>query len=182
MLNSNYRPLCGIEFPVFSNIQVYMQDFDLSDPYLPAALEGYTTPVRRLCRMLSRKVGTAWLTVDEKVVKAGTTQRRPYPHVDGRFMPESSRWGHDGPKWIHPGQPRMAVVVASSVPGCRAWRGTFDGEPTECGDLQHIASQLGEGELLPANQGYLLSPDCVHESMRFERDTPRQFLRIALPN
>jgi hypothetical protein len=49
----------------------------------------------------------------------------------------------------------------------------------EDGDLSHLV--LGEGEILPANVGYLLSPDCVHESMILGADTKRTFLRIALP-
>lgn len=69
-------------------------------------------------------------------------------------------------------------IVASSVPGCRAWRGQFDGEPKADGDLSHL--ELGEGEVLPANVGYLLSPDCVHESMIQARNVCRTFLRIAL--
>ena len=94
-------------------------------------------------------------------------------------MPEKMSWGHN---WIHAsGIRRMAVIVAASVPGCRVWNGIFDGEPTEKGDLSHISDQLGEGEVLPANVGYLLSPDCVHESMIFENTVQRTFLRIALP-
>jgi hypothetical protein len=128
------------------------------------------------------------MTVDEKVVPAGMSQRRPKPHVDGCFMPEAMSWGHDGTRWLHYCNDvgagpvaRMAVIVAASVAGCRAWRGTFDGAPKSDGDLTHIADQLHDGEVLAANAGYLLSPDCIHESMTFERDTRRTFLRIALP-
>lgn len=75
----------------------------------------------------------------------------------------------------------MAVIVAASYPGCRAWRGQFDARPAADGDLSYIHGQLGEGEVLPAGVGYLLSPDCVHESMVFDRPTQRSFLRVALP-
>jgi len=75
----------------------------------------------------------------------------------------------------------MAVIVVASAVGCRAWRGVFDGRPAPDGDLSHIADQLGNGEILPANTGYLLSPDCVHESMILENPTQRTLLRIALP-
>lgn len=76
---------------------------------------------------------------------------------------------------------RMPVIVAASVSGCRAWRGQFHGRPAADGDLSHIADQLGIGEVLPPNVGYLLSADCVHESMIFDEPTQRTFLRIALP-
>lgn len=75
----------------------------------------------------------------------------------------------------------MPVIVAANVSGCRAWRGTFEGQPSSDGDLSHIEHLLGEGEIIPPNVGYLLSPDCVHESMIFEQPTRRSFLRIALP-
>ena len=75
----------------------------------------------------------------------------------------------------------MAVIVAASVPGCRAWKGVFTGRPAKDGDLSHIADQLGAGDVLPAHVGYLLSPDCVHESMTFDQQTLRSFIRIALP-
>lgn len=89
-------------------------------------------------------------------------------------------WGHPSPAWCH-GIKRMPIIVAASVAGCKAWRGDFDAEPTDKGDLSHISGLLGEGELIPRNTGYLLSPDCIHESIIFENDTPRSFLRIALP-
>lgn len=73
------------------------------------------------------------------------------------------------------------MIVAASVPGCRAWRGIFNGRPAKDGDLSHISDQLGDGEVLPANVGYLLSPDCIHESMTFDQRVARTFIRIALP-
>ena len=107
-------------------------------------------------------------------------------------------WAHPRPGWLHycnvlgadlahyigpPGQPinRMAVIVAASVEGCRVWRGLFQGHPKEDGDLEHIREQLdaAHSEILPAGIGYLLSPDCVHESLVFEVPTQRQFLRLA---
>jgi hypothetical protein len=48
------------------------------------------------------------MTVDEKVVAAGRSQRRPGPHVDGVFMPDKfhpirnamGSWGGGG-RWNH---------------------------------------------------------------------------------
>jgi hypothetical protein len=73
----------------------------------------------------------------------------------------------------------MSIIVAATVEGCRAWTGDFRGAPAEDGDLSHIADQLDAGAVLPANRGFLLSPDCVHESMLFDQPTQRQFLRLA---
>ena len=187
MLNSEYRPLCPVALP-YRGRQKYMHSFNLAAPVMAEGFEDYLGPVLALCEAAGATEGIAHMTVDEKIVTAGMSQRRPRPHVDGRFMPSAGKWGHDGPGWLHYCNDigagplrRMAVIVAASAPGCRAWRGVFDGVPASDGDLSHIASQLGEGEVLPAGVGYLLSPDCVHESMLMDKPTQRTFLRIALP-
>lgn len=184
MLNSSFARLVPVALP-YQGRQLYMGGFDLANPVMPEGFEDYLEPVKNLCIAASRHVGKAFMTVDEKVVQAGMSQRRPGPHVDGNFMPAFKDWKHGGGGWNHTCNnvpiPRMEVIVAASVSGCRAWDGQFDGVPSDSGDLSHIADQLGEGVVLPPNVGFLLSPDCVHESMVFEQDTARSFLRIALP-
>lgn len=186
MLNSNYRQLCPVSLP-YAGRQKYMHSFDLAAPIMAEGFEDYLEPVMTLCRAAGAFLGIAHMTVDEKIVGAGMSQRRPKPHVDGCFMPAAMSWSHPGPgpSWNHycnniPVN-RMPIIVAASVSGCRAWRGIFSAMPSESGDLSHITEQLGGGEVLPANVGYLLSPDCVHESMVFSAPAERTFLRIALP-
>lgn len=201
MLCSDYRALLPVRLP-YNGRQKYMHSFDLAEPVMAEGFEDYLEPVTQLIRAAGANEGMAHMTVDEKIVEAGMSQRRPRPHVDGRFITPSEPvyasvapssgggfWGHGGSSgWAHycnniPGGRlgRMAVIVAASASGCRAWRGTFQGEPRDDGDLTHIIEQLGIGEVLPANWGYLLSPDCVHESIIMDRPTKRTFLRIALP-
>lgn len=194
MLHSYYVSLCPVVLP-YKGRQHYMHSFNLAAPVMREGFEDYLEPVLALCRAADATKGIGHMTVDEKIVKAGMSQRRPRPHVDGCFIPgkphpyvkgATGNWG--GGDWNHYCNDigrgpiaRMAVIVAASVSGCRAWKGFFDGEPSLDGDLTHITDQLGDGEVLPPNVGYLLSPDCVHESMIFDRDTERTFLRIALP-
>lgn len=189
MLLSNYRPLVPVTLPPMRGRQHYMHTFSLSAPSVPRGFEDYLPVIQQLCAAAGATEGIAHATFDEKVVRAGMSQRRPGPHVDGCFMPSSETWGHEGGGWLHTcndirrGAPRrMPVIIAASAVGCRAWKGDFDGQPKTDGDLSHIATQLTNGEVLPANVGYLLSADCVHESMILPVDTPRVFLRIALPN
>lgn len=186
MLNSHYRPLCNVRLPYLGR-QHYMHSFDLAAPVMLKGYEDYLEPVTALCKAAGALHGTAHMTVDEKIVAAGMSQRRPKPHVDGCFYPALGDWGGGGGGWLHycnnvngPLR-RMPVIVAASVSGCRAWRGLFDATPSENGDLSHIQKDLGNGEVLLENVGYWLSPDCVHESMVFDRPTQRTFLRIALP-
>jgi hypothetical protein len=188
MLRSDYRPLCPVAFPAYAARQHYMHICPADALSMPAGMEEYIPIVAELLDTAgiwdSRDVH---ITVDEKIVEPGMSQRRPKPHVDGCFVAAANRWGGPGPGWLHTcndiGVPleRMAIIVAASVPGCRAWRGDFQGEPGSGGDLSHIQNQLNvaHSEVLPANAGYLLTPDCVHESMVYEQPTQRQFLRIA---
>lgn len=188
MLHSDYRKLCPIKFPVYAGRQKYMHSFDAADPKMCAGLEMYHDAATTLLKAAGVTRGMVHMTVDEKIVQPGMSQRRPKPHVDGCFVPARGHWGGGG-GWLHTCNDlgldyplrRMSIIVAASVPGCRAWRGTFNGMPADDGDLSHIQNQLNfaRAEVLPANVGYLLSPDCVHESMVFDVPTERQFLRIA---
>ena len=181
MLNSYYLKLLPVSLP-FAERQHYMHTMDLASPSMPAGFEDYVPIVAALCAAVGAHVGQAYVTVDEKLLLVGQTQRRPGPHVDGCFYPALMSWEH-GTGWNHycNGLPvaRMPVIVVSSVAACRVWRGLFAGQPAEGGDLSHLV--LDAGELLPANVGHWLSPDCVHESLPMTVNTARTFLRIALP-
>lgn len=185
-LYSNYRPLCAVTLPEYAGRQHYMHTFDLANPLMAQGFDEFHETVVELCRAAGATSGMAHMTVDEKVIEPGMSQRRPRPHVDGCFYPKLQGWSHG---WLHycnnigseGALRRMPIIVAASVSGCRAWRGSFEAEPKEDGDLTHALPLLGEGEVLPANVGYLLSADCVHESMLFAVRTVRTFLRIALP-
>lgn len=182
MLVSAYRPLNSVSLP-WKNRQKYMLPINLRKIDMQEYSD-YQEAVESLCKSSNAIEGTAYVTIDEKIIPAGMSQRRPKPHVDGCFIPELLHWGHN-PGWNHFCNhlpiPRMAVIVASTVSGCKAWKGEFKAIPKNNGDLSHIEDSLGEGEILPANKGFLLSPDCIHESMVFNEETKRTFLRIALP-
>lgn len=186
MLDSRYLELCPVDLP-YRGRQKYMHTFDLAKPVMAVGFEDYLEPVKRLCHAAMAFVGVAHMTVDERIVDAGKSQRRPGPHVDGCFMPMAGKWGHDGPgpTWLHycnnTGTEigRMPVIVAANVVGCRCYPGVFDGAPREDGDLGHL--KLPKGENLRSNVGYLLSADCVHESLPMLETIERTFLRIALP-
>lgn len=183
-LDSFFVRLCDVILP-YQERQMYMHGFDVANPIMATGFEDYLEPVKQLLSAAKVTAGKAWMTVDEKLIKAGQSQRRPRPHVDGRFNMVTTKWGGGGGGWNHSCNlvptVRTPVIVAASVAGCRAWEGCFTGTPKQDGDLSHISEQLGVGTVLPANVGYLLSGDCVHESMIFQEDTKRTFLRIALP-
>lgn len=188
MLHSNYREIGPVIFPAYAGRQKYMHSFDAAWPVMCPGFEDYHTTVLRLLRSAGVAKGLVHMTVDEKVVASGMSQRRPKPHVDGCFVPARNYWGGGG-GWLHTCNDlgldyplrRMAIIVAATVEGCRAWRGTFFGHPAADGDVSHLSFQLARkgAQILPANVGFLLSPDCVHESLLFDKPTRRQFLRLA---
>ena len=178
-LLSSSEFVSDIKFPAFGFRQHYMATTAGDAVTLPDHIRQYQVPVQQLCDKLSY-TGMIHVTIDEKTLSLGQTQRKPELHVDGRFNGEY--WGHS-PGWNHYCNsvplPRMAVAVASTVPLCKVYHGEFQAEVGEQGNLSHIRNQVGEGLLVPANEWHLLSPDCVHESLPAEQETRRSFIRVA---
>ena len=188
ILRSTYANLGYVTLPPWQGRQKYMHTFNPQNPAMAEGYEDYLAPVTALCQeaeyMTGHPIREAHMTVDEKIVQPGMSQRRPGAHLDGRFLPEQQSWGHPNPSgWAHycnnVPMDRMYIIVAASVPGCIVYDGNFEGDPASDGDMEHIREQLGPGFLLPENYGFLLSPDCVHESMVFQEPTQRTFLRVA---
>lgn len=186
MLNSEFADLGPITLPPYQARRKYMHTFDIANPVMAAGFEDYLESVKELCNRARVFHGEAHMTVDEKLLIPGMTHRRPGPHVDGCFIPAAQVWGNGPtPGWNHycnnTGEVvgRMPVIIASNIIGCKAWRGQFEGEPAIDGNLSHL--NLDKGEYLGANHGFLLSPDCVHESIQHYKTVCRTFLRIALP-
>ena len=55
----------------------YAHAFDLSNITMPQGYEDYLEPVRRLRLVAGANKGVAYMTVDEKIIKEGMSQRRP---------------------------------------------------------------------------------------------------------
>ncbi len=187
ILDSYFRDLGPIPVLPYRGRQQYMHTFSPQNPVMAAGFEDYQEVVALLCRRAGIEAPEAHMTVDEKVVLPGRSQRRPGAHVDGCYVAEAPsryRWHQQlTGDWLHyhyqVPRPRMAIIVASSAPGCIVYPGLFQVNPEPDGNCEHIRAELGPGLLLEAGRGYLLSPDCIHESRVFDEATPRTFLRIA---
>ena len=177
IVDSYSRKVCDISFPEFQAAQQYMATTQGGFVELPGHIKQYEIAVQTLCNKLNYK-GQIHVTVDEKTILKGDTQRKPELHVDGRFA--GNKWSHG---WNHycnelPLE-RMTVAVASNLARCKVYHGVFEGKPDEQGDLSHIRDQVGDGLLVPENEWHLLSPDCVHESLPLHCTTNRSFIRVA---
>ena len=203
MLISTFHDIGPITLPPWRGRQKYMVTINPDDPVMPVGLEDYEPILKDLCgRAAVARI--AHVTVDESTVEPNRSQRRPGAHLDGRFEREAKPvvtvrdTGSNGGAWVHaPHQrgsaavggwahycnrvpvDRMAVVVAASVAGCRVYEGRYSAEPAADGDMEHIRAQLPAGVLLPAGRAFVLSPDCIHESVIFTEETRRTFLRVA---
>lgn len=185
-LLSSALPLCSITLP-YKGRQLYMAPIDIYKPEMPDGYEDYLDIFKTVTEMACAFDGEAFLTVDEKHLAPGDTQRRPGPHIDGNYNAAMGLdWGGGGGGWNHSCNiipDRMAVIVASSQPLCKFWEGTFSGVPKSDGDCSHIITPKDDefAKIVPKDEAYLLSKDCIHESLPAPETMSRSFMRIALP-
>ena len=121
-LNSSYAHLGAIKLPVWQGRQRYMHTFNPQSPVMAEGYEDYLATVTALCLaaedLTNHPIHEVHMTVDEKIVQPGMSQRRDGAHVDGCFMPVLQVWGHPEPKpfWAHYCNnlpiPRMSIIVA----------------------------------------------------------------------
>lgn len=170
-----------IVFPEFSGTRIMMMPFLLHDPErsVPDSLALWRPALAALCALAPLHEGVGYLTIDEAVVGAGETHRRPGLHVDG-IGPDgrAAAWGGGG------GYAGNGMLVAASVEGCRGWVGEFRGYPGNNGDCAHLAEQCAMERMITmrANVVYYCSPLAVHEAIPMTTEQPRQFVRVSMPS
>ena len=73
------------------------------------------------------------------------------------------------------------IYIASNVPdSTRVWNCAVDGEVIgQHGDIEHMRSALGEGEVMRPGQVYWITDKTPHESLPLKEKTMRQFFRIV---
>lgn len=177
---SEYRRLGTVPLPEFTGIRVMMMPIVIGDASsIPEELSGYLPTLEAMwgrCSQHNGKVG--YVTIDEKMVRAGETHRRRGLHVDGVYHGKAGGWGGGpGGPWAKGG-----MIIASSPAGCKAWEGTFRGEPGPEGECDHFADQCDEGIVLEEGVAYWMSATCVHESLPQEEDVERQLIRLSFPS
>ncbi|MEB3330794.1 MAG: hypothetical protein VKQ33_16335, partial [Candidatus Sericytochromatia bacterium] len=181
MFKSDLKHLGTVQLPAFSGTRIMMMPFLLEDgSSIPADL----FPWREFVGQLTKKAGApeqgvAYLTIDEALIQAGETQRRPGLHVDG-IGPDGREggWGGGG------GWGTNGMIVAASVACCNVFAGDFQGYPGPNGDCAHLADECDSKQavLLEANQAYWLGPMTVHEVFPMKETVKRQFVRISMPS
>jgi len=176
-MKSEAKLIAQMNLPAFSGVRVMMMPFHLHDAAgtLPE-LGGWRSVVSKISDIAGAK-GVGYLTIDEALVKAGTTHRRPGIHVDG-----IGEDGGDAPYGGGGGYAKNGMYMISSHTGCRVWNQDFAGTPLPNGDCSNIAHECGEAKLIKSNQLWWCSPTCVHEALEMPEDTFRQFCRVSMPS
>lgn len=178
MFNSSFQELGACPVPAFAGTRIMMMPLMLGDmSSVPLSLIGWTQALQRLFKWAGHLGEVGYITIDEKIVRAGTTHRRAGLHVDGLYRGHAGAWG--GGPWGGGG-----MITVASTRNCRAWNQTFEGWPGDDGECDHLAGQCRDGAstLFDAKTAYYLEGLCVHESVPVPQDTARQFVRLSFPS
>lgn len=171
---------------------------------LPDEFKKYLPLVKQMIAASPIKEGIAYLTIDEKLINAGETQRRGGPHIDGNFLPleqmGTGGWGaRSRLDWKVGGDGRTltsaqhkqsytkrtgGMLIVSNFSLCKGWNGDFKGTVGEGGNCVTMTNQLkkNKGFMLKPNVLYVANSQFIHESLPTKETIKRVMVRITLPD
>lgn len=180
--------LGAVQFPAFLAERVYMREFRL-ETGLPSDLKRWKTTVDQMLVGVDTDEAI-YLMIDQGIVKANTSHRRPGAHIDGYWIAAKQRHGGggghagawEGSGWVScQFDKEEGLILASDVCASRALVGQFEGAPGEGGDCSMLdLSQLAEVRL-QAGIAYAGNVTMVHESLPVDQDTMRTLVRLSVP-
>jgi hypothetical protein len=192
MLKSKSKMIKPITLPEYKGDRLYMHEFDMTNPSLPMGYERWNTTLKEIVAASPKQTGKAYITIDEKIVRAGKSHRRGGPHTDGNYLfgwGGGGGWltGEDGrflPREQHKEQycsEKGGMLIVSSYEACDGWNGEYNGEPNQGGDCSHLDLEKMEKFRLKSNTLYWGNSTFIHESLPISEDVERQLIRITLP-
>lgn len=179
-----------VPFASYSGERVYMREFTKRQG-LPIDLTRWQSTVDAMLDGVDAD-GPIYLMIDQGMVRAGSSQRRPGVHIDGYWIPSIQAHGGrhmtgvwdngSGGRWktcnfSHP----EAIILASSVTAARAFAGEFDGAPSEGGDCAHINTTGLRETVLKSGFAYAGNVTMLHESLPVTADCLRTVVRLNVP-
>lgn len=205
-MQSILKTIGTVPFAAHIGERVYMREFTQRGG-LPDDLARWQPTVDALLREVDAP-GPIYLMIDQGVVRAGASHRRPGLHIDGYWHPGISAHGGHGSRPGHNSRPREtprhcsspgawdtgsgrwkngiysepeAIILASDVAAARAVVGHFDGMPGEGGDCRHI--DTGSLIVVPMRAGiaYAGNVTLLHESLPVAADCLRTVVRLNVP-
>lgn len=164
------------KFPEFSEKRVMMMPYMVEDPRgsLPGYLQEYAQMLSCSFPVLSEGVG--YLTIDEAIVPAGQTHRRPGLHVDGL-----GGWSGTAAPWAGG---IGGMYTAASVTASFGWVGEYEAEIGQDGEVKKLNLEKFNAEPLALQRGtvYHCNPLFLHQSVPLPWTVKRQFVRVSTPS
>jgi hypothetical protein len=204
MLVSEVTARGTVPFPEHTGERIYMVPFT-KKAGVPAFMSRWQRTVDAMLDGVDAP-GEIFIMVDQKIVRANSTHRRPGMHIDGWWIPSGkphpgldlkvlsdagihgtgrhvtqSLAGHGHRIDKGEGWPDEALFLASDVVGCRALVGLFEGEPGKGGDCTHLDLSGGKEVVFEANRAYSGNVTMLHESMVLPADSLRTVVRLNVP-
>jgi hypothetical protein len=178
-----------VPFPAFMAERVYMKEFTKSKG-LPSELSRWQPTVDAMLEGVDTD-GPIYIMIDQGVISAGESHRRPGMHLDGYWCPASQ--SHGGGRHFTQGSWRAgswdtldfsepeAIILASDVQACKAVAGEWEGICLEGGDCKHIDTSSMQEIMLEAGAAYAGNVTMLHESIALKQDTMRSLVRLNVP-
>jgi hypothetical protein len=208
MIISEVKKRGSVQFPEHTGERIYMVPFTKKEGLPDRFRNRWQSTVDQMLEGIDARE-RMFLMVDQRVVRASTTHRRPGMHIDGWWIPapgphpevvrslrdvgshgtgrhstigcHGTSKGDHGTKVTVSGWPDEAILLASDVSACRAFEGVFEGEPGVGGDVTHIDLSSGKEIVFDANRVYSGNVTMIHESMAVPVDCLRTVVRINVP-
>ncbi len=179
-LKSRIEQRAKVTFPTTGPLaeRIYMQPFLKvgEEILLPSSMARWIPTVATMLQGIET-TSRMYLMVDRSVVKAGQSQRRPGPHIDGHWR-ESGGGTVDAADF----EDNELIILASNVEGCVAYVGSYprvDFKPGgDCSGMN--LSKLKKVRLL-ADYVYVGTVATIHESVPIKQDCFRTLVRINVP-
>lgn len=192
----------AVHFPEWQGERVYMVPFKQSKG-LPVTLSRWQDTVDEMLDGIKTDKDI-YLMIDQGIVKAGQTHRRPGPHIDGYWMPGVGHGhinpkfaGHDNPYRGH-GIPKEGpgrhgapshfhdkgrnelILLASNITGAKAYLGDYDGEFGSGGECNFDLGGMRTINML-GGVSWIGDIYTIHESLPHEEDGLRTLVRLNVP-
>lgn len=180
-----------VTFPAFMAERIYMHEFTKCDG-LPKHLSRWQPTVDAMLDGIDTD-GPIYLMVDQKVVKAGVTHRRPGMHIDGYWIPakqcHGDGWGHSPSHKVHGHSthctsgdwPNESIILASNVAACKGLVGEYSGAIGKGGDCSHLDLSGLTELLMQPNKVYVGNVTFLHESLPVLANCERTVVRLNVP-
>eukprot|EP00658_Telonema_sp_P-2_P021952 TRINITY_DN18760_c0_g1_i2.p1 TRINITY_DN18760_c0_g1~~TRINITY_DN18760_c0_g1_i2.p1 ORF type:complete len:278 (-),score=34.68 TRINITY_DN18760_c0_g1_i2:344-1177(-) len=177
----------GVSWPEPTGVCVNMLPIIVGNPgTLPAECIQYHELIK-LCKPTDSIGQIGYLTIQEGMVEADSSQRRPGIHTDKSAMclrcgtkDPNRYWTHAwGMGRVYEGMYSGGIFMASNISdSCKVWDAKVP-EPGLGGDVEYLRGMLGDGISLDGNGLYWITDETPHESVPLATSKYRQFFRLV---